>query len=295
MRVVHKAETFNGGDRFRLWPVGDLHCGAPDFDEAALRRHVKQIKEDPFARWIGMGDYGDLIDPRRDKRADGLPIPERYRDAMFKEGGIPSETVAHVCELLEPIAGQCIGFLEGNHETKIRGLMDRSIASEIAAELNISRWLLGYGGFVRWTFKRTSSGAGGATTQVIIHAHHGYQAGRRPGAKLNEIQLEKSRYPSADILLRGHAHERVGHVFDALDVGQHHVREAVWAYVLSGTYKLGRVDTTINDPVHSSWEERKGFHPKGSSRLGSPVITVAPSIRNGRNPSEAPFDLEVTL
>jgi hypothetical protein len=295
VRVVHKAETFDGGDRFRLWPVGDLHCGAPDFDEAALRRHVKEIAADPFARWIGMGDYGDLIDPRRDRRADGLPIPERYRDAMFAEGGIPSETVAHVCELLDPIKEKCIGFLEGNHETAVRRHTDRSIASEIAAELEISKWLLGYSGFVRWTFKRRSSGAGGATTQVIIQAHHGYQAGRRPGAKLNEIQLEKSRYPSADILLRGHAHERVGHVFDALEVGQHHVRETHWAYVLSGTYKLGRVDTTVKDPVHSSWEETRGFHPKGSARLGSPVITVTPAIRNGRNPAEAPFELAVTL
>lgn len=295
MRVVHKAETFASGDRFELWPVGDLHCGAPDFDEAALRRHVKAIKANPNARWVGMGDYGDLIDPRRDRRSDGLPIPERYRDAMFKEGGVPSETVAHACELLEPIAAQCIGFAEGNHETAVRRHMDRSIASEIAAQLNISRWLLGYSGFIRWTFKRASSGSSGATTRVLIHVHHGYQAGRRPGAKINEIQLEKSRYPTADILLRGHAHERVGHVFDALDVGTHHVRETHWAYVLSGTYKLGRVDTKVNDPVHSSWEETKGFHPKGSSRLGSPVITVTPSLRNGDRPSEAPFNLEVTL
>jgi hypothetical protein len=295
MRVVHKAEQFDPGERFQLWPLGDLHAGAPDFDEAALRRHVKVIKATPSARWVGMGDYGDLIDPRRDRRADGLPIPERYRDAMFAEGGIPTETVAHVCELLEPIAGQCIGFLEGNHETAVRKHTDRSIASEIAHELGISRWLLGYGGFIRWTMKRKSSGSGGTTTPIIIHAHHGWQAGRREGAKLNQIQIEKSQFPTADIILRGHAHSRIGHVFDALEPGTQHVRETHWAYVCSGTYKLGRVDTKVNDPVHSSWEETRGFPPKGSSRLGPPVITVIPSLRNGKDPSEPVFRLEVTL
>lgn len=296
MRVIRRDETYSPGDSFELWGLGDFHAGAPDFEEAALRAHVKQIAANPFARVVLMGDYGDLIDPRRDRRADSLPIPERYRDAMFAEGGIPSETVAHVSEILEPIKDQVIGMLEGNHETAIRKHMDRSIASEIAKELGIPGKLLGYGGFIHWGFKRKSSVSRGASMVATIHAHHGYQAGRRSGAKLNEIQLEKSRFPSADILMRGHAHDRVGHVFDAIIPGAHHVRDSPWAYVCTGSYKLGRVDTVhaLGQPHHDTWEATKGFHPKSRSRLGPPVITITPALLNGRNPTQPPFDLKVT-
>lgn len=287
---------YDPGDCFELWGLGDFHAGAPDFAEQALRKDIKRIVDNPLARVMLMGDYGDLIDPRRDRRADSQPIPERYRDAMFAEGGIPTETVAHVCELLEPVRDRVIGMLEGNHETAVRKHMDRSIASEIAKELDISSKLLGYGGFVHWGFKRRSNGESfrGANCLVTIHAHHGYQAGRRPGAKLNEAQLEKSRYPTADIIMRGHAHERIGHVYDAVAPGRHHVRDAPWAYVCTGTYKVGRVDTTINEPHHTTWEESRGFHPKSTGRLGPPVISIAPATMNGHEPTAPHFDLRVT-
>ena len=292
MRVIRRDGIFDPGDTFELWGLGDFHAGAPDFAEAALRRDIKAIADNPFARVVLMGDYGDLIDPRRDRRADSLPIPERYRDAMFAEGGIPSETVAHVCEIVEPIRDRVLGILEGNHETAIRKHMDRSIASEIAKELDLSSRLLGYGGFIHWGFKRRSSPAN-ASTSLTIHAHHGYQAGRRSGAKLNEAQLEKSRFPTADIIMRGHAHERIGHVFDAVEPGRHHVRDRPWAYVCTGTYKLGRVDTTINEPHHDTWEATRGFHPKARSRLGPPVILARPAILNGHNPTDPSVDLRV--
>jgi hypothetical protein len=294
MRVIRRDDTFDAGQEFELWGLGDFHAGAPDFDEAALRRDIKRIADNPDARVVLMGDYGDLIDPRRDRRSDGNPIPERYRDAMFAEGGIPSETVAHICEMVEPIKDRVLGMLEGNHELTVRKHMDRSIASEIAAELDISSRLIGYGGFIHWGMKRRSSGAARASSVVTIHAHHGYQAGRRSGAKLNEAQLEKSRYPTADIIMRGHAHDRIGHVYDASIPGNHHVRDSPWVYVCTGTYKMGRVDTTINEPHHTTWEESKGFHPKSRSRLGPPVITVAPTLRNGSDPSEPAFHLRVT-
>lgn len=214
---------------------------------------------------------------------------------MFAEGGIPSETVAHVAELIEPIKDRVIGMLEGNHETAIRKYMDRSIASEIAKELGISGKLLGYQGFVQWAFKRRSVGPKTSSSAcVIIHAHHGYQGGRRSGALINESQLEKSRYPSADIIMRGHAHQRLGNVFDAVVPGRYHVRDAPWAYVCTGTYKLGRVDTTINEAHHDTWEATKGFHPKSRGRLGPPVITVTPATLNGQNPTAAPFGITVT-
>lgn len=292
MRIVERTETYTPGEKFRLWGLGDFHAGAPDFAEDALKRHIRLIREDRFARWIGMGDYGELID-HRDPRWASMPMVRRYRDAMYEEGGIPSETVAHVTELLQPIAGKCIGFLSGNHETKVYKHHDRDIVSEIAADLSISHLLLGYSGFVRWKFRRSSSKSTGAQFVLIIHAHHGHQGGRRPGAKINQAQIEKSQYPSAHIIMRGHGHDRVAHIYDSLEPGTRNVRPSPWAFVMTGTYKVGNVDHQHPAGARGvTYEDHRGHAPK--HRLGPPVITVTPTSANGEAGTPV-YDLEVTV
>ena len=78
--------------------------------------------------------------------------------------------------------------------------------------------------------------------------------------------------------------------------GRYHVRDAPWAYVCTGTYKLGRVDTVAarGEAHHDTWEATKGFHPKSRGRLGPPVITVTPLNLDGKHPNQAAFDLKVT-
>lgn len=77
MRVIRREEVYEPGDSYRLWGLGDFHAGAIDFDEAQLRKHVKEIAADPFARVVLMGDYGDLIDPA----GTAVTIRFRYRNA----------------------------------------------------------------------------------------------------------------------------------------------------------------------------------------------------------------------
>jgi hypothetical protein len=291
VRIVNHQTIYDPGDTFRLWGLGDLHVGAIDFDEETLRRHVKQIAADKHAYWIGLGDYGDLIGID-DKRFGRLPLPERYRDALLAEGGIPAETLAHLVELLEPIAGKCLGLVEGNHETALYKRTNISLLTQLATELRCqSKILGGYEGFVRWSFRRRSSGAAGGAT-IDIHVHHGARAGQRPGSHVNNAQIDKSYYPTARILMRGHSHQRIGQVYDALVPGSVHVRGDPWVYVCCGSYQLGRVDTKPTQPPHSTWEATRGFAPK--VRMGPPVVELRPAIMNGRNPTEPPIDLTVT-
>jgi UDP-2,3-diacylglucosamine pyrophosphatase LpxH len=277
MRVARVNETYAYGETYRIWPISDTHIGSADVDEDLLKEHVEEIRQDKNARVIFLGDVGDLID-WRDKRFQAGMWPERYMDAMHAEGGIPSETVAHAVEIFAPIRDKIWCWLSGNHEFTIRSKMDREIGSEIAAQLGVE--YLGYGGYLRVQWKRASSGAKGAEHVTVFDLHHGWQGGRTTGAKVN--QLEKHLGESdADVVLRGHSHDRLAHIFPSLRITPTRIRD--WERVVAhcGSYKLGRVDTQRSQEAHDTWEARKGFRRKTSSVMGPPIIEMTM-----REPSE---------
>lgn len=270
MRVARINETYTPGETFRIWPITDTHLGAVDADEDLLRQHVAQIKADPNARVIFLGDVGDLID-WRDKRFHAGMWPQRYLDATQAEGGIPSETVAHALEIFEPIRKQIWCWLSGNHELTVRKRYDREIGSEIAAQLGVE--YLGYGGFLAVGWKRKSSKAAGAEMISVFDLHHGWQGGRRSGAKLNQLELHLSE-SDADVVLRGHSHDRLAHIFPSLRIAGQTVHE--WERVVAhcGSYKLGRVDTKRGEETHDTWEATRGFRRKTEAVMGPPLIEV---------------------
>ncbi len=55
-------------DTFRLIVLSDLHCGNIHSNDKAIRTLVREIADDPFCYWIGLGDYCECInihDPRQ--------------------------------------------------------------------------------------------------------------------------------------------------------------------------------------------------------------------------------------
>ena len=297
MRVARITETFNVGETYRIWPISDTHLGAADVDEEALCEHVEMIKQDKNARVIFLGDVGDLID-WRDKRFQAGMWPERYMDAMHAEGGIPSETVAHALEIFSPIRKQIWCWLSGNHEYTIRSRFDREIGSEIAAQLGVE--YLGYGGFLRVAWKNATSKAAGGEHVTVFDLHHGWQGGRTAGAKINTLEKHLGE-SDADVVLRGHSHDRVAHIFPSLRIMPTQVRD--WERVVAhcGTYKLGRVDTKRGEENHDTWEARKGFRRKTQAVTGPPLIEMSfmrhdrPSDKKGNLSARAGVQYRVIL
>jgi predicted phosphodiesterase len=282
MRVIQVEEKFDGKDPkpIRLWPIGDTHLGAIDTDEATLRQHIEEIKNDPQARIIFMGDIGDLI-THRDPRWQAGMWAQRYIDAMHHEGGLVTETVHHAVEIFEPVRDKIWAWLSGNHERSVRRHTDREIGSEICAGLKISHKYLGWGGFVRVRWQRKSS-TGGPEVTTVFDLAHGWQAGRRPGSKLNQLELELS-CSDADIILRGHSHERVAQIIGSLRVTPKRVQDWPRIVAHTGTYKMGWTQTGMSDEDHSTWEETKGFRKRGDSMVGPPIIEITPSVRKEKD------------
>lgn len=272
MRVVRVTEPFRPGRAYTVWPIGDTHLGAIDTNEALLKKHIDAIAEDPYARVIFMGDVGDCITHRDPRFAAGM-WTKRYLEGAFMEGGIPSAVVEHAYELFKPIRKQVWVWLSGNHERTIRKHTDREIGSEIAGALGVP--YLSYAGFLRVCWKRESSKANGAEFATVFDLAHGWQGGRRSGAKVNQLELELAE-SDADIILRGHSHDRLAHIFPSLRVGARSVQEWNRIVAHTGTYKVGRVDDSLLDEAHTTWEETRGFKKKTDRVLGPPQIEITP-------------------
>ena len=74
MEVIEKQIDYKQGDGdFKLYPIGDIHAGTKHCTESDLLKIIAEVKDDPQAIWIGMGDYGEFITPN-DKRCDSKVI-----------------------------------------------------------------------------------------------------------------------------------------------------------------------------------------------------------------------------
>jgi hypothetical protein len=305
MRVVNVTHHFESGDCITLIPTGDWHLGAADCAEDQIRADLKKYEDDPNARLILMGDLGELIGPH-DKR--WLPqgyMPERYKDAMLDpDGGIPSETVAHAAEILEPWAGRIWGIATGNHEMTIVKTAQRDLMTELARELGggaVQR-LIGYSGFIRATFKYKNStkGSSGSVGTLNISVHHGWQTAGRAGSGnlINGMEKELS-ISDADIILRGHSHApRIAQIIPSVRVTQTGLVEWPRLVASTGTYKVGHVPSGPSDHPYTTYETFKGFRLRtATDQLGPPIIRIYPRKKNvgaGKDPSPT-IKFEVTL
>lgn len=296
MRVVHVDEEYSPGDEFVLIPTGDWHLGAADSAEQKIRDDVKVWARDPKTRLILMGDLMECID-YRDKRFFPNGLPERYADALLNsDGGIPSESVEHALEILDPLIGKqkVWGIATGNHERKLEINQSRNLTAEVARGLNISHRQLGYSGYVHVSFRERSSRK--VSGSVTISVHHGWQTAGRAGSGnvINGMERELG-YSNADIVLRGHSHApRIGQVIPSVMVTKTSVREWPRVVASTGTYKRGSVEQRAGDPPHDTYETFKGFRGRMDGSLGPPRIVIRP-LRTDGTRGQANFEYEVTI
>jgi hypothetical protein len=245
-----------------------------------------------------MGDIGELIGPGDKRWHPQGYMPQRYVDAMLDpDGGIPTETVKHAAEILEPWAGRIWGVASGNHEMTISKNCQRDLMTELAKELGggLFNRLIGYSGFIHvtWTHKVQKKVVG----SMKFHIHHGWQTAGRAGSGnlINGMERELG-YTDADVLLRGHSHApRIAQVIPSLRVNRTGVAEWPRLVASTGTYKVGHIEPKAGDHAPTTYETFKNYrHKMPGAHLGPPVITIKPR-RVGEQKERSPWTLEVTL
>ncbi len=256
MEVLDVTIPYGRSDEFKIYPIGDIHCGIKHCDEGLLKSIIKEVQSNKRARIIGMGDYGDFISPK-DKRWDGKCIEE-----WVDIDDIANSEVDHIVNLFKPVKSQILGFLEGNHENMFRVFSHAHPQKNICKDLDVPN--LGATAFIRIHFQRTL----GDSRLIQVVAAHGAGCAITPGSKLQRLQRFMGQY-AGSIYLHGHVHDIITHKFPYLDVnnaGKIVSRNKVGA--MTGCYF-----TTYTQGVAASYGEWKNYPP---TSLGCPIITIIP-------------------
>jgi hypothetical protein len=268
----------------KIYPVGDIHLFAAACDLEHFRRTVQQIAADPDARWIGMGDYGDLImpsDPRWSFSGldwqhvgfvNGRPDPKNL--------GVESrDGIAHE---LDPIADKCIGIHFGNHEWQFSRHTFIDVAGYLAERYKAPQ--LGYTALTRLEIR----GKKRLWTPVIF-SEHGAKGGGTKGNAINSLEARGNEF-DADVYLKGHVHQRGisgrgvfgwGTVFGTT---RPRLTPHDRIFVLTGTYLKGYAQQEINAQVNAgvgpgtmtTYGEYKGYPP---NEIGGCVLVFEPDTQ----------------
>jgi hypothetical protein len=260
--------------RFDLYPIGDIHLGAAACDLGHFRRTVAQVAADPYARWIGMGDYGDFIlpeDPRwkmsvldwkrlgyRKGRPDLRNLAQEYRDMIRAE--------------LEPIKAKCIGLLDGNHDDYMKDKYHLDVVGELCDWTGAP--YLGYTALIRVEVLVDGGGGKVRVWPFTIFAEHGSTGGGTDGNAVNSLQKRGAEF-DADVYLKGHVHKRsTGPRKTVLAWGKKKIAVRDKVFVLTGTYLKGYSE------YETTYGERKGYPP---NEIGGTVVrvTVKPRSNTG--------------
>ena len=258
----------------RIVPLGDVHIGSAACDEKRLQQVVDGIAEDDDAYWLGMGDYAEFIN-RSDRRFDPAVLASWIDVADLVD--LPRAQRDRFLSIIKPIAGKCLGLIEGNHEQSIKARFERDIYSEIVSI--IKSWggfepdhqlAFGMYGYLRLVFK---FGGNKRTAAVGItgNVHHGFTGGRLGGAKA--LNMERWLWThDADFVVFGHSHN--ADIFKRSVEGidrQGNVINTVRRGGFSGTFMR-----TINPDGPATYSERRGYLPLP---LGGICIEIRPGMR----------------
>lgn len=259
-RIEHESRT----DVFAIWFVGDLHLGSAACDEAAITETVKQIRADPKAIWIGLGDLAEFI-PRHDWRNRQGQMAKWLRGLEVDYGDdLVAREVEEVVTRLKPIADKCIGLLYGNHEDRILMQFDRNVQREVCRGLGVLD--LTDEAIIRLAFSIT----GGNRARVFdVYVHHGWIGGREiSNAALTKMLLDYD----VDIAAVGHGHKRaVAPPTVTLRMAQNgEIVERRRYALMTGAFSRSHVQGV------TSYASGRGFHPND---VGAVCIYIEPDIR----------------
>ena len=93
-------------DVLRVYAIGDVHVGAPNFDERAVRSKIDIIRQDPQGVLVLCGDLGDY----------GL---KNSKTNVYEAVMQPKEQQEYIYQLFLPIADKIAAAVPGNHEERI--------------------------------------------------------------------------------------------------------------------------------------------------------------------------------
>ena len=280
MQAAGKRFIWHGSrsDIFRLWNLSDLHMMAKACAEGKLRRDRDEIRDDPFSIWHGGGDYCDFIG-KGDKRFDADAVADWVKVSDL--GRLGTVGYRAVRDLLFPIAGKCMGLIEGNHERHYALANEQaSLHDWLCTELEAPN--LGYSAIYDLVFCLTTGVRAPRVMQgppsksyrrqeFRIFVHHGSGFATTKGGKINRLQNFINDF-EADVYFMGHVHDQMGTTGTRIGADKDCTKlvEITKPAVISGSYLK-----TYAEGV-TTYGEQRGYKP---TTLGAAFVTIKPDSR----------------
>ncbi len=264
MRTICKSISYaSRGDMFKVHILPDVHLGNAACSEALLDKFVETVRSDPFARWVGVGDYAEWIN-RRDKRYDPASVAP-----WLQAGGDMAKLERDAfIEHVRPIAGQCLGLVKGNHEDTMLLYSERDVYQAICESMGAgehSPLALGFSGFLRISFARCKDKGGNDAWALDMFLTHGWWGGRLRGN--GELNLERLfGWVEADIVISGHDHKGGAYPIARIRPAKNGGVEQVDGWCIGAGTLLGQ----------ATYAETRGYRP---TPLGWKTLIIEPAAR----------------
>lgn len=260
--IEHKSNA-----TYKIYPIGDVHLGTRHCWEEGIKAKINEIKKDPDALWVGIGDMAEFITPS-DPRWSADSVAE-WID--LKEDDVANDQKNAVVKLLYPIKDKCLGMIEGNHEAKYHKFSHSYIHKNICEALGVHN--LGSTCWLTLRFKRKGSTESHVINCVIAHGTGGATTKGYKLTKLNRFMDYWS--DKAQIFMYGHIHDIIIDThkpkLEVDDTGE--ITEKVKVGAVTGCWF--RTYTKGGQP---SYGESALFPP---TTLGCPVFEIK-LVRDGR-------------
>ena len=181
----------------------DIHLDSIGCKRDILKKHFDEIKEANGLIFI----FGDLLD-----------VMGSYGDTRLQREDIDPIFIQHGRTYLDLVAEYTINFLKpyaknialisyGNHEKTINKFHNHDILRSIVWALNLDQGVnIQLGAYSGWVFLRLKNGQ--ASQIQKIHYHHGFGGNAKRSKGMLDVQIEAMKYPDANILVRGHTHQK---------------------------------------------------------------------------------------
>lgn len=187
-------------DITKIWFTGDWHFGCAGHDEDRfdyfLKRAARDDKGDTF--YVGMGDYFDFASTSEQGHIKSGKIHETTM-ALFDEH-VESD-VRKVTKKCIQMRDKTIGLIEGNHSWTYQN--GNTATRDMAERLNTKD--LGWLSHVTLEFYIKNRSKSQIVTMILCHGKAG---GKLLGSSINQVEDMKRIFPTADIYVMGHDHQR---------------------------------------------------------------------------------------
>ncbi len=261
------------GNFLRILNCSDIHIDSKQCDRQLLKKHLEQCD------YIKIyGDLFDLMQGKHDKRRSNSDMKNKYLASAYID-----EVVKDAVEFFKPYAKKLLFVSLGNHETSVINNVGTNPISAFCMLMRMhgSPVIEGaYQGFIVDAIQYKEKNQVIKCIQYAYHHGHGVAPQKTEGSL--EIEGDKAKFPTADIILKGHNHfkwHNPGQARYWLTI-KYTIEKRIQHHIRLGTYKHTKLD--------SGWEVEKGFKP---SSVGGWFIDYNLCIANDGKSYDVKFEV----